>query len=365
MTVVKTESRMGAYAVRIGRGLLEKAGRDVKALGGGGKVMVVSQAGVAALYYETVRRSLARAGFQTCLHLLPQGERAKSQAELFRIYSALLDLDFERRDVLLALGGGVVGDVTGFAASTYMRGVPFVNAGTTLLAQVDSSVGGKTGINLPAGKNLVGAFYAPRLVLSDVRTLGTLPGREFCASLAEVVKYGVIRDSSLFGFLEKNSGAILGKEGRPLEKVVTACARIKAQVVGRDEFETRGLRMILNYGHTFGHAFEQALGYRKLVHGEAVAAGMACAADLAVRLKLFPPAARKRQTALLEKFRLPVSLAGLGIRRDAAMKSMMRDKKKRSGRLIFVLPVRIGKVVLKSDVPPALVREVIAAAGAI
>ena len=359
MKVLNVTSSRGKYPVVCGAGVLRKAGNLLKARGLSGKIMIVTQKRVARFHLKPLRASLGRSGFAVTTHFLPEGERAKSEKELFRLHHVLIQKGFERRDVILALGGGVAGDLAGFAAATYLRGISFVNIGTTLLAQVDSSIGGKTGINLSEGKNLVGAFYPPKLVISDVATLGTLPPRELRASLAEVVKYGIIRDAGLFRRLEKSSGGILDKERKLLAGLVAASAHIKAEIVGRDEYETGRERMILNYGHTFGHAFEQCLGYRRLLHGEAVAVGMVCAARLAVTLKLFSPAEEKRQYDLLRALRLPVSLSGLRLHIPRVMDAMQRDKKKRGGRLQFVLPVRIGGVVIKNNVPLSLVQRAI------
>lgn len=359
MKLIPVKSHKGSYRIAVGRGLLEKTGSFLKSLGLAGKVFVISQSRVAALYGRRVTQSLRRSGFVVHAHLLPDGEAAKSEKELFRVFHHLLDEDFERRDIVMALGGGVAGDLAGFAASAFLRGVAFINIGTTLLAQVDSSIGGKTGINLGQGKNLVGAFYPPRIVICDTEVLKTLPDRGLHASLAEVAKYGVIRDARLFGLMEKESEKILTKDARLLEKLVLSSARIKAGVVSRDEFETKGERMILNFGHTFGHGFEQALGYRRLMHGEAVSIGMVCAARLANRLKIFSLSETKRLVKVLENLHLPVSLSGLDLEREDILSGMMHDKKKKAGKWRFVLPVRIGKVVLRENIPREFIKGVI------
>ncbi len=359
MTKIQVKTSKGRTQVLIGKGLLARAGSLMKAAGITGRVLVVTQKRVEGLHLKPLLKSLRRARYKVTTHLVPDGEQAKSGEELFRLYHGLVDHDFERGDVVLALGGGVVGDVAGFAAATYLRGVSFVNAGTTLLAQVDSSVGGKTGINLGAGKNLVGSFHPAQLVISDVGTLVTLGERELHASLAEVVKYGIIRDAHLFGYLEKFADRILQKDTTCLTQIVARSAAIKADVVSRDEFETKGERMILNYGHTFAHAFEKALGFRKWMHGEAVAAGMACAARLARTLKIFSGEEERRQNDLLERFHLPISLHAMDLETEEVLSAMMRDKKKRSGKLRFVLPRAVGKVVVRDDVPLRLVSKVI------
>ncbi len=371
MKIITVQSSKGSYPIFVGVNLLAKAASLLETYASGfkgaglsrPKVMIVTQNPIACRHLRPVLKSFAGKRIKVYVHFVPDGEKAKSNFELFRLYKSLISKDFERRDWLFALGGGVVGDLTGFAASSYLRGVPFVNAGTTLLAQVDSSIGGKTGINLKEGKNLIGAFYPPKLVISDLEALRTLPHREFKASLAEVVKYGIIRSPQLFRLLEKEVKRVLAKDISVLLPVVALCARIKADVVSRDERETKGERMILNYGHTFGHAFEQALGFKTFVHGEAVSVGMVCAAALAVRLSLFSQANARRQFELLRGLGLPVSLTGLNLRTNAILAAMARDKKKKAGKLRFVLPEKIGRVVIREDIALAAVRKIIQESG--
>ncbi len=362
MKKILVKSQSGDYPVLIGKGILRKTGEWMKALGLRGKVMIVTQPAIDRLYGAKLRRSLAKSGYASQIHRVPPSELAKSQKELFRLYTTLLRKGFERGDVILALGGGVVGDLAGYAAATYLRGVPFVNVATTLLAQVDSSIGGKTAIDLPEGKNLAGAFYPPRLVVSDVSVLKTLPVREYRSSLAEVVKYGVIRDLSLFRLLETSSLKIFRRDAALLEKIVFISAAIKASVVGRDEYETKKERVILNFGHTFAHGFEQAAGYTKLMHGEAVAAGMVCAARLARKLGVFSDPEISRLEKLLWVLGLPISLGRLRLSPGKILAAMNRDKKKRGGQLRFVLPLKIGKVTLKGGVAQSLVRDTIMSA---
>lgn len=359
MESVPVKSAKDSYAVCIGSDLVARAGRLLKKHGLNGKVCIITQEKVAEFHLKALEKSLRRQGYPTVVHQLPDGEEAKNQKELFAVYRQLVREDFERRDAIIALGGGVVGDLAGFAAATFLRGIAFVNIGTTLLAQVDSSIGGKTAINLEEGKNLVGAFYPPRLVISDVATLATLPDREFRASLGEVVKYGMIKDAELFGFLEKKTGRILKRDTGVLQKIVLDSARIKAGVVSRDEYETKGERMVLNFGHTFGHGIEQALHYTKLLHGEAVSIGMACAARLAVFLKIFSGRDEKRLLQLLESFHLPISPDGLDVSTADILTAMGRDKKKQAGNLRFVLPERIGKVTVRGGIPEKLIKKAI------
>jgi 3-dehydroquinate synthase len=289
---------------------------------------------------------------------VPAGENSKSLAEAARLYSRLAALAADRRSPVIAVGGGVVGDVAGFVAATYNRGLPLVMVPTTLLAMVDSSVGGKVGINLPEGKNLVGAFYQPAGVWIDIALLDTLPEREYRSGLAEVVKYGMILDAEFFGWLEANADMVLRRSPAAVAHVVARSCRLKADVVEQDEREETGLRMVLNYGHTFAHASEAVGGYGAWLHGEAVAAGMVCASRLAERRGLIPAEVTSRQMKLLARFGLPTE------RRaewdpEALLATMRRDKKNVGGRLRFVLPTRLGHVAAFDDVPEALVREVL------
>jgi 3-dehydroquinate synthase len=344
MRTISVKSAKGNYKICVGQGLLPRTGARVSGtFAPGAKLMIVSQKNLAP-YFKTIAASLKKKGFDVYLHTLPGGEIAKSGAELFRLSYALLARGFERKDGIIAVGGGVVSDLAGFASAVYLRGVRYVNIATTLLAQVDSAIGGKTAIDLREGKNLMGSFWPPALVISDVSVLRSLPPRELCASLGEIVKYGVINAPALFNFLEKNGKKILQKDLRTIEKIVLACAKIKAGVVSRDEFETKGERAILNYGHTFAHGIEGALGYRGLVHGEAVAIGMMMAAQLAADLGLCSEELPWRQMKLLVSMKLPVSVKKFNLKADAILKVMMKDKKKNKGTLRFVLPRRIGKV---------------------
>jgi 3-dehydroquinate synthase len=260
------------------------------------------------------------------------------------LWEELLDQGADRQTVIVALGGGVVGDLAGFVAATFGRGLAFVQVPTTLLAQVDSSVGGKVGVNLPGAKNMVGAFWQPRGVVIDVDVLGTLPEREYRAGLAEVVKYGVIMDAEFFAFLEANVAAIQARDAAVLTRIVQRCCRLKADVVEEDEYETKGRRSILNYGHTFCHALEAATGYEQLLHGEGVAIGMTCAARLAQRLGRVDGAFTARQLALLQAFGLPTDVPAIDP--DELFELMYHDKKVAAGELRFVLPTRLGEVEL-------------------
>lgn len=360
MKKILVKSSKNNYFVCIGTGLLKKAGILISSVfPSETKLMVVSQKKISSIYFKILSSELRKRGFKVFLHIVPTGECAKSEKELFKLLKALLRKGFERRDGLIALGGGVVGDLTGFAAASYLRGIKYVHVATTLLAQVDSAIGGKTAIDLEEGKNLMGAFHPPSLVISDVSVLKTLSDKELRASLAEVVKYGVIRDKELFNFLVTNNKKILSKNPSALEKIVVASSKIKAGVVTRDEYETKGERIILNYGHTFAHGIEGALKYEKIVHGEAVAIGMVMAARLSNFSRLCSKETFDRQIDLLKVFRLPLNLSKLKVSPKKIFSVMMNDKKKKNGKLRFVLPQKIGKVTVKTDVPASLIRKVI------
>ena len=333
-----------SYDIRIKPGILGEAGPSLSALGVSGKVGVVTNPIVGRLYAPGVLRSLRAAGLDASTIMLPEGERAKSLSSVSVILDALVKARFERGSALVALGGGVIGDLTGFAASIYMRGIPFVQIPTTLVAQVDSSVGGKTGVNHPLGKNLIGTFFQPRLVLVDPDTLRTLPPREWAAGLAEVIKYGVIADEDFFAYLEQQMDRLMKLEPEPVGRVIARSCEIKASVVAQDEREA-DLRRILNYGHTIGHALESLGGYRKLIHGEAVAIGMVQEADLARHLGRCAPEVVERQRALVRRAGLPDALPPVTFGRLWA--AMQHDKQVAQGRLHCVLPERIGRVVVQ------------------
>jgi 3-dehydroquinate synthase len=302
--------------------------------------------------------SLHTAGFRTGFATIPPGEESKSLAELSRMYDALYDLAADRNTCIVAVGGGVVGDLAGFAAATYNRGLSLLMVPTSLLAMVDSSVGGKTGINHPKGKNLIGAFHQPAGVWIDITYLQTLPPREYQSGLAEVVKYGVILDADFFAYLEANTAAILARDQDVLLQVVEKCCRLKAAVVEEDEREETGLRAVLNYGHTFAHAFETVGGYGAWLHGEAVAAGMVHAARLAEKLGQPSGDLGQRQLKLLEAFSLPTAKQKAWPS-DELLEVMKRDKKASAGEMRFILPTRIGEVILVEGVAESLVRDVL------
>ncbi|MEO3711869.1 3-dehydroquinate synthase [Roseateles flavus] len=344
-----------SYDIHIGRSLLTNAS-SWEGLPKARCAVIVSNETVAPLYLETVAARLRDHYAQVLSVVLPDGEQYKGWDAIERIASTLLEAAADRKTVLFALGGGVIGDMTGFAAAIYMRGVPFVQIPTTLLAQVDSSVGGKTAINHALGKNMLGAFYQPQRVIADLDTLRTLPDRELSAGLAEVIKYGPIADANFLAWLEANMDALRARDPSALAYAVQRSCEIKAWVVGQDERES-GLRAILNFGHTFGHAIETGLGYGEWLHGEAVGCGMVMASDLSVRLGLMPPEFLARMTALIGRAGLPAKApASIGVERFLNL--MRVDKKAEDGEIRFVLIERLGQAVMRSA-PDALVTDVI------
>ncbi len=354
-----------SYSILIGKNLLPSIGKLLKRLKLGRKILIVSNARVAKLFLAPVRSSLFRAGFDMVPpYFLKHGnERDKSKESLLQLWEHMAQVGLERSSTVLALGGGVVGDLAGFAASTYMRGIPVVQAPTTLLAQVDAAIGGKTAIDLPLAKNIVGTFHQPRLVISDVATLKRMGLArngltEMKNSIAEIIKYGMIADLLLFRLLEQKIESFLSsaakrplgsKELAFLETVVERSVRIKARVVAEDERETKGRRMILNYGHTFGHALEAASHYQ-LPHGEAVALGMVCAARLARKRGIFSARDEERQNRLIHQVGLPICIGALRLKQGRVISAMLLDKKKKGGKPRFILPVAIGRVKVVDDV---------------
>jgi 3-dehydroquinate synthase len=335
---VKPGSR--AYALHVGARLLDEVGELTAPLRLGKRLGLITHPSLLGLYAEEVADSLRRQGHDVSLLTVPEGEASKSPEELVRLCRALVGERLDRGSAVIGLGGGVIGDLAGFVAAILFRGVPFVNLPTSLLAQVDSSVGGKTGVNLPEGKNLVGAFHQPSLVVADVLTLRTLPDREFRSGMAEVIKHGMIADAGLFQALEDRAAEILARDPGTLEEIVARSCAIKARVVEADEREA-GQRAMLNFGHTLGHAIEAALGFGRVTHGEAVAHGMLVATTLSVRRGLCPEADARRLRALLERFRL---LEAQLPTPEALETYVVSDKKMRDGVLQFVLTLGVGSV---------------------
>jgi 3-dehydroquinate synthase len=347
-----------SYDIEIGADL-DRAGSRLQGLGLGRKMAVVTNPTVKNLYGGRIIDSLKAAGFQVMSVEIPDGEQYKNLDWANSIYTSLLINGFDRKSALVALGGGVIGDLTGFAAATFMRGVPFIQVPTTLLAMVDSSVGGKTGVNHPLGKNMIGAFYQPRKVLMDLAALKSLPKEEVLAGMAEVIKYGVIQDAAFFDYLEKNREEILALEPEALEYVIRRSCEIKAEVVAKDERES-GLRAILNFGHTVGHAVETAENYT-LRHGHAVAIGMVYASRLALKAGLCDATVPERVEKLIKSYGLPADLSALGHRPsvDGLMDTMQIDKKAEGGKVKFVLPKKLGEVVITKEWEEQQLRELL------
>jgi 3-dehydroquinate synthase len=364
MTEVQVATPGGSYAIKVGAGLLPSLGAELKALRPRvTQILIISDETVAALHGSAALGALGNAGLSASLVTVPTGEGSKSLAQLGALWERCAEAGLDRASCIVALGGGVVGDLAGFVAATYMRGIAFVQVPTTLLAVVDSSVGGKTGIDLPQGKNLVGSFHQPILVLADVDLLATLPEREISAGLAEVVKHGIIRDPGLLDWLEQNAEAILALEKGRLSELLAWNCRIKASVVGQDERES-GLRAILNFGHTIGHALEAVVGGHVAadgwVHGECVAVGTVGALVLSQAVgALQEPALIGRTEALLRRFRLPVRLPD-GFESKAILPYLARDKKATGGRPTWVLAERAGSSLLTADVTEAQVLTALA-----
>jgi 3-dehydroquinate synthase len=356
--IVKVALGPRSYDIKIGPGLLANLGKECARLKLGGRCAIISDSHVAPRYGNQAQKALVAAGFESVLITVPSGERAKSLAKAQACYDQLARHRLERKSFVVALGGGVVGDLAGFVAATYLRGIDFVQVPTTLLSQVDSSVGGKVGVNLEAGKNLVGAFYQPRLVLCDLETLGSLPPREYRSGLAEVIKYGIIYDAELFQKLERQLPKLLRREASALAAIVARCCEIKAEVVRQDETES-GLRAILNFGHTVGHALEAISHYGRYLHGEAISIGQVAAARLSSEVLGLPKPDIQRIAALLQRAGLPTVLKVSQAEKSRLLNAMKLDKKVSAGEIKFVLAKKIGRVEFGQRVPSSLLERVL------
>lgn len=354
MRIVNVPLGERAYAIRVGQGLLDRLGPDCARLGLGRRCAIITDRNVAPLYATRTEGSLRAAGFEPLTITMPAGETAKQLEGVAHCLDELARHRLDRKSFLVALGGGVVGDLAGFVAATWLRGVAFVQVPTTLLAQVDSSVGGKVGVNLKAGKNLVGAFHQPRLVLCDLDTLVTLPERELRAGLAEIIKYGIIHDAALFRRLERDLDRLLARDPKSLASVIARCCEIKAEVVGQDETET-GLRAILNFGHTIGHGLEASSRYGTYLHGEAISIGQVAAAWLSAHQLGLPAADVERIRRLFERAGLPVTVRLKAAQQRRLFEAMRLDKKSDGGELRFVLAEAIGRVRWGQPVPESLI----------
>ena len=347
-----------SYDIFIGRNLLGRLGRECRKLELGKRCAIIADTNTSKLFGETALKSLTAAGFEAVLITMPAGEQAKNLRVVEQCYNQLAAHRLERKSFIVALGGGVVGDLAGFVAATYLRGMAFVQVPTTLLSQVDSSVGGKTGVNLKSGKNLVGSFHQPRLVLCDQDTLQTLPEREFKAGLAEVIKYGIIYDAAFFAKLEKDLPKLLQRDNAALTYAVARSCEVKADVVSQDETET-GLRAILNFGHTIGHGLEAISSYGKYLHGEAISIGQVAAAHLSHRLTGLSVSEVERIATWFARAGLPISVKLSAKQRTALFGAMKLDKKNSGGEVKFVLAKKLGDIVWGQKVPDAMIHEVL------
>ena len=360
MSAIEVKLPQQSYQIEIAAGKLDRLGALMQPLKLGQKVLVVSNPEIFGHYGQRTIAALEAAGYEVAHHLIPAGEPYKTLESIQKIYDTALGFRLERSSTMLALGGGVVGDMTGFAAATWLRGLNFVQVPTSLLAMVDASIGGKTGVNHPQGKNLIGAFYQPRLVLIDPEVLQTLPEREFRAGMAEVIKYGIIWDDRLFEQLENapRLDRLEDLDKTLLEEILGRSCQAKADVVSKDEKEA-GLRAILNYGHTIGHAVESLTDYTTFVHGEAVAIGMVAASRIAIELGLWDRECDRRQLALIEKTQLPTQVpSNLAV--DDILTALQSDKKVKGGIVRFVLPTQIGRAIVSDRVSGEVIRRVLA-----
>ena len=345
-----------SYEILIGPGLRKRSGEFLKAVLNPSRIVIITHPSINSLYGEEVARNFVDQGWTTDIIEVPEGESSKNLGQAEKLYDRLLELNCDRKSVLVALGGGVIGDLVGFVAATYQRGIPFIQIPTTLLSQVDSSVGGKTAVNHPKGKNMIGAFYQPRLVVVDLETLRTLPSNEYRAGLAEIVKYGVISDASLFEFLETHCKEILSLDHECLSHIIETSCAIKAAVVEKDERESH-YRMILNFGHTLGHAIESLTGYSSFIHGEAVAMGMVRAAKLSHSMGKCSEEVPMRLEALLKKLGLPVEMPKL--ESSAVIESLYHDKKTMDHKIKFILVKEIGSIEIVDHMPEAEILKVL------
>ena len=345
-----------SYEILIGSGLRKQVGEFFKAILKPSRIVIITHPSINSLYGEEITKSFIAQGWITDILEVPEGESSKNLGQAEKLYDYLLELNCDRKSVLVALGGGVIGDLVGFVAATYQRGIPFIQMPTTLLSQVDSSVGGKTAVNHPKGKNMIGAFYQPCLVVTDLETLTTLSQKEYRAGLAEIVKYGVIADARFFDFLETNYKKILNLDFECLSYIIETSCAIKARVVEKDERESH-YRMILNFGHTFGHAIESLTEYSRFIHGEAVSMGMVFAAELSLSMEKCSEDVPKRLNALLKNFGLPVDMPKLNS--SAVLESLYHDKKTMDQKIKFILVNEIGSIEIVDQVSEAEILKVL------
>ncbi|HAZ10059.1 MAG: 3-dehydroquinate synthase [Omnitrophica bacterium GWA2_41_15] len=356
MKKIRVNLGKNSYDILICYNELNKLGPCLKRLNIGRDAIIVTNAGLKKLFGNKIKKLLVASGFDVKFEIVPDREKAKSEKECLKLLNSISKFDTLRRAFIIALGGGVVGDLAGFTASIYKRGIPYIQVPTTLLSQVDSAIGGKTAIDLSAGKNLVGAFYQPKLVFTDTSFLKSLPEKELISGLAETIKYGIIKSPDLFSFIEKNYTKILRYDKECLQRVVHRCSLIKAGIVEKDEMDNKNVRVVLNLGHTVGHAIEAATNYRKSYnHGQAVALGILSSIYIARKMGLLTESSSHRIKNVIKNTGLPVKLKNVNLK--DILSAMGHDKKFIHGKNRFVLPVRIGKVVVKENIPEALIKE--------
>jgi len=358
MKTIKVNLGERSYDIVIGRGILKLLPAYLKKLGAGSDAYIITNPFIRDKYARPIANILKKNRFALRFRIIPDSEKSKSIATAMSILKDIAAYDDKKRAIfIIAIGGGVTGDLSGFVASLYKRGIPYIQIPTTLLAQVDSSIGGKTAVDLKQGKNLVGAFYQPRLVFSDTSTLESLTLRQLRSGFAEVIKYAVIKDGKLFAYLEKNYPDILTLKMQPLESIVESCARIKADIIQRDEMEKKSIRTMLNFGHTIGHAIEAAANYKGYNHGEAIALGMVAASNISLKLGLISDVTAQRIEGLIKKIGLPVRIKKIPA--EAIIKAHYRDKKFIGSKNRFVLINGIGKVSIVENVPLGIIKEVL------
>ena len=357
MKTIHVGLKENSYKIIIGYRVLSKLGAVLDKKGLGSEAVIITNPSIARRYAGTIKTSLKKRGIAATVFLVPEGEGSKSVKTAFGLIERIARFSALKKPFIVALGGGVIGDLAGYVAAAYRRGVPYIQVPTTFLAQIDSAIGGKVGIDLPCGKNLVGAFYQPKLVFSDVACLSSLPVRQIRNGLAEAIKYGMIDDAGLFAFIEKDFQKLLGADMDKLGQLVYRCSRIKARVVMADEKETKGIRSILNFGHTIGHAIEASGKYRSYQHGEAIALGMKIAADISVQMGCLSSSHKERLNTLVAQVGLPTKLKKISTAK--ILKAMRHDKKFLAGQNRFVLASRVGSVKLVTGVPRRVIEKAI------
>ncbi|MDD5617869.1 MAG: 3-dehydroquinate synthase [Candidatus Omnitrophica bacterium] len=355
MKIIKLNLKEKSYRIYIEGGSICKSGALLKNLNLGKDAVIITNAHLQKRFGNIIKSGLKKNGISYKFYTVPDSEKAKSFKHCLDLIDKISKYDTRKQIFLIALGGGVIGDLTGFVASIYKRGTPYIQIPTTLLAQIDSAIGGKTAIDMPVAKNLVGAFHQPKAVIIDSELLKSLPRKQLISGLAEVLKYAIIKDKSLFSFLKNNHKKILALDKKAIDLIETKCISIKAKIVGQDEQEKKGIRTILNFGHTIGHAIESAGGYKRYGHGEAIAIGMLCTTEISSRLNLIKKNDSDKITDLIGLYKLPSAIKGIKL--NKIMTSLAKDKKFIRSRNKFVLPVSVGKVKIVKDIPEDIVRK--------